>query len=50
MIRAWIWLENRTWSARTYKDGRCEWLQGGFRSAKKAQRAAEEQLRCQDIK
>jgi hypothetical protein len=29
------------WWARIYKDGRCVWLMGGFKSSKKAQLAVD---------
>jgi hypothetical protein len=47
MIEAVVWRDSecRTrWWARTYRDGRCDWIQYGFRSARKAMNVAKTRL------
>jgi hypothetical protein len=51
MVKCVVWVVwrddslRRVWWARTYDDrGRCDWLQGGFTSARKAKMAIQERL------
>jgi len=39
-----IWKEHGKWWAQTFSNGRCDWLQGNFKSAKQAEKAADERI------